>query len=187
MQNGGTGGKSPRGTSPRALAHAAGTSLPADLEAGSTTRGAVAGVTAGDNLDPERILALVVRGVAGLAQCIQAVLRRTRGCGGESRQLKDHPRAAIQFRQVEGHGRPFGGHLDLGTGSHVAAPGYGELLAIAAENDWRLRRCCSGPSGSTTKCATTGSCALAKSGSRASSGSCTWCARRATACAGEIG
>jgi hypothetical protein len=32
---------------------AAGTSLPADLDAGSTTRGAVAGVTAGDNLDPE--------------------------------------------------------------------------------------------------------------------------------------
>ena len=27
----------------------------------------------------------------------------------------------IQFRQGEGHGRPFGGHLDLGTGSYVGA------------------------------------------------------------------
>ena len=53
--------------SPGALAHAAGTSLPADLEAGSTTRGAGAGVTGGDNLDPERILALVVPRDAGLA------------------------------------------------------------------------------------------------------------------------
>src|SRR6187431_505890 len=79
---------------PGARAQTTGCSLPADLEAASTTRGAGAGVTAGDNLDPERILALVVRGGAGLAQCIQAVLLRTRGCGGESRQLKDHPRAA---------------------------------------------------------------------------------------------
>src|SRR5437660_12776345 len=39
-----------------ALAQAAGFSLPADLEAGSTTRGAGAAVTAGDNLDPECIL-----------------------------------------------------------------------------------------------------------------------------------
>src|SRR5580704_9448427 len=123
---------------PGALAQTAGFSLPADLEAGSTTRGAGAAVTAGDNLDPGCILVLVVRGGAGLTQRIQAVLRRTRGCGGESRQLKDHPRAGIQFRQGEGHGWPFGGHLDLGTGSYVGAR-YVVLLAIAAENDWRLR------------------------------------------------
>ena len=129
--------KSPR-PAPGALAHVAGFSLPADLEAGSTTRGAGAGVTVGDHLDPECILVLVVRGVAGLAQRIQAVLRRTRGCGGESRQIKDHPRAFLQFRQGEGHGRPFGGHLDLGTSSYGAR--YVVLLAIAAENDWRLSR-----------------------------------------------
>src|SRR6185436_19259703 len=74
-------------------------SLPADLDAGSTTGGAVAGVTARDHLDPECILVLEVRGFAGLAQRIEAVLRRTRGCGGESRKLEDDPGAAIQFRQ----------------------------------------------------------------------------------------
>ncbi len=113
---------------------------------------AASAVTVGDNLDPERILALVVRGGAGLAQRIQAVLRRTRGCGGESRQLEDHPRAAIQFRHAEGHGRPFGGHLDLGAGSYVGCPVSGELLAIAAENDWRLSRS-SGPPDRPTACA----------------------------------
>src|SRR4051812_31223718 len=135
-----------------------GPSLPADLEASPPTGAAAAAVTAGDNLDPECILVLVVRGVAGLTQRIQAVLRRTRGCGGKSRKLKDHPRAGIQFRQGEGHRRPFGGHLDLGTGSYVGGPGYGELLAVAAENDWRLRS--STPtSGPTARCARTGSCA----------------------------
>ena len=144
--------KSPR-TAPGALPHTDGAtclsssssnsgSIPADTYAGSATRGAVAGVTGGDNLDPEFTLVLEVRGFAGLSQCIQAVLRRTRGCGGESRQLKDHPRAGIQFRQREGHGRPFGGHLDLGTGSYVGAR-YVVLLAIAAENDRRLSRCSS--------------------------------------------
>src|SRR5262245_10635153 len=115
--------------------------LPADLEAGSTTRAAgISTGTVGDNLDPECILVLVVRGGAGLTQRIQAVLGRTRGCGGESRQLEDHPRAGIQFRQGQGHGRPFGSHLDLGTGSYVGAC-YVVLFAIAAENDWRLSRC----------------------------------------------
>src|SRR6516165_3674527 len=113
-------------------------SLPADLEARSTARAAgESTVTVGDHLDPQCILALVVRGITCFAQRIQAALLRTRGCGGESRQLKDHPRAGIQFRQGEGHGRPFGGHLDLGTGSYVGAR-YVVLLAIAAENDWRL-------------------------------------------------
>src|SRR5439155_9727354 len=129
----------------------------------------VAGVTVGDQLDPERILALVVRGVAGLTQRIQAVLRRTRGCGGESRQLEDHPRALIQFRHGEGHVRPFGGHLDLGTGSYVAR-GYGVLLAIAAENDWRLSRCCSGAAATSTTCARTGRCATSAARSAGTSG-----------------
>src|SRR5262245_16176975 len=81
--------------------HTVGFSLPADLGGGSTTRGAVAGVTGGDQLDPERIAVLVVRGIHGRAQRIQAGLLRTRGCGVESRQLEDYPRAAIQFRHRE--------------------------------------------------------------------------------------
>src|ERR1700733_12435180 len=95
--------------------------LPADLDAGSSgARAANAGAfTVGDNLDPERVLALVVRGGAGLAQRIQAVLRRTRGCSGESRQPEDPPRAAIQFAEAQCHGRPFGGHLDLGASAYV--------------------------------------------------------------------
>src|SRR5687768_14732428 len=148
-----------------------GPSLPAHLDAGSTTRGAVAGVTGGDHLHPERIRALVVRRGAGPAQRIQAVLRRTRGCSGESQHLKNHPRAAIQFRQGEGHGRPFGCHLDLGSGSYVGAPGYGELLAIAAEYDWRLRRS-SRSAESTSTCARTGSRARAGGARAGSSGSC---------------
>ena len=80
-------------------------------------------------------------------------------CGRESRQLEDHPRAGIHFRQYEGHGRPFGGHPDLGTGSYVAR-GLGVLPAVAAENDWRLRRSCTAAAGSTTSSAmTTGNCA----------------------------
>src|SRR5581483_6114015 len=48
--------------------------LPADLEAGSATRAAARAaaqnVTAGDQLDPKRTIAFVVRGGAGLAKCI---------------------------------------------------------------------------------------------------------------------
>src|SRR5580698_11366760 len=77
--------RSPR-AAPGALADTAVFNLPADLDAGSTTRAATAGVTGGDNLDPECVLVLEVRGVTGLAQVIQAVLRRTRGCGRELRK-----------------------------------------------------------------------------------------------------
>src|SRR5688500_13007855 len=97
--------------------------LPAVLEAGSSARAAANGATitvaVGDDLDPQRILVLEVRRVAALAHRIQSALLRTRGCSRESRQLEDHPRAAIHLRQGERHGRPFGGHLDLGTGSYV--------------------------------------------------------------------
>src|SRR5262245_3602422 len=115
--------------------------LPIDLDAGSTTRASgIRTVTVGDNLDPEGILVLVVRGGAGLAQRSQAVLGRTRGCGSESRQLEDHPRAGIHLRQGEGHGRPFGGNLAHGAGSYLGARDVA-LLAIAAENNGRLSRC----------------------------------------------
>src|SRR5271154_5816714 len=136
--------KSPR-PAPGALAHIAGFILPVDLEAGSATwaavRAAAKDVTAGDKLAPKRTVAFVVRGGTGLAKCIQAALLRTRRCSGESRQLEDHPRAAIQFLHVEGQGWPFGGHLDLGTRSYVGFSGDVKILAIAAENDWRPRRC----------------------------------------------
>src|SRR5580700_11369555 len=76
----------------------------ADLEAGSTTgaaaRAAAKDVTAGDKLDPKRTVAFVVRGGTGLAKRIQAALLRSRRRSGESRQLEDHPRAAIQFLHV---------------------------------------------------------------------------------------
>src|SRR5262249_23561528 len=97
--------------------------LPADLEAGSATRAvsraAAKDVTGGDKLDPKGTVALVVRGGVGFAQRIQAVLRRTRGCGGESRQLEHHPRTGIQFRHAEGEGRPFGGDLELSACPYV--------------------------------------------------------------------
>src|SRR6516165_9486256 len=145
-------------------------SLPADLEARSTARAAgESTVTVGDHLDPQCILALVVRGITGFAQRIQAALLRTRGCGGESRQLEYHPRAAVQFRQGEGHGWPFGGHLDLGTGSYVGAR-YVVLLAIAAENDWRLSSS-TGTSGSTAGTTTTCNCARTGCAGAASSAS----------------
>src|SRR5687768_1359706 len=133
-------------------------SLPADLKAGSTTRAAADGapstVAVGDHFHPQRILVLKVRRVGGRAQLIQAALLRTRGCGRESRQLEDHPRASIHFRQDEGHGWPFGGHPDLGTGSYVAC-GLRVLPAIAAEHDWRLRGC-TASAASTTRSARSG-------------------------------
>jgi hypothetical protein len=115
--------------------------LPAGLEAGSATRAvsraAAKDVTGGDKLDPKRTVAFVVRGGTGLAKCIQAALLRTRRCSGESRQLEHHPRTGIQFRHAEGQGRPFGGYLVLGARAYVGCTVGGELLAIAAENDWR--------------------------------------------------
>src|SRR5262245_43145379 len=107
--------------------------LSADLEVGSATRAAVRAaakdVAAGDKLDPQRTVALVVRSGVGLAQRIQAVLRRTRRCGGESRQLEHHPRTGIQFRHGEVQVWPFGGDLVLGARSYVGCAVRGELLA----------------------------------------------------------
>src|SRR5258708_28342993 len=118
--------------------------LPAGLEAGSATRAAVRAaakdVTGGDKFDPKRTVGFVVRGGTGLAKCIQAALLRTRRRVGESRQLEHHPRTGIQFRHAEGQGRPFGGYLVLGARSYVGCTGDREILAVAAEDDWRLRR-----------------------------------------------
>src|SRR6188768_1618497 len=64
------------GLKPGALAQTAGLRLAADLDGGSTTKADGAAVR-GDHLDPQCILVLEVRGVAGRAQRIQAALRRT--------------------------------------------------------------------------------------------------------------
>src|SRR5262245_29398905 len=117
--------------------------LLAGLDVGSATGAgglATKDVTAGDKLDPKRTVAFVVRGVGGFAQRIEAVLGRTRGCGGESRQLEDHPGAFIQFRHAEGQGRPFGGDLELTACPYVGCTADGEFLAVEAENGYGLRR-----------------------------------------------
>src|SRR5581483_5733254 len=54
--------------------------------------------------------------------------------------IENNPRALIQFLHAKGEGRPFGGHLDLGTRSYVRFSGDAKILAVAAENDWRTRR-----------------------------------------------
>src|SRR5688572_2191697 len=130
--------KSPRFKAGGLLLVEKGCYLPAGLEVGSATRAGIRSaakdVTTGDKLDPKRTVALVVRGGGGLAQRIQAVLRQTRGCGGESRQLEHHPRTGIQFRHGEVHVRPFGGYLELGARSYVGCTGDGEILAVEAEN-----------------------------------------------------
>src|SRR5690606_25190385 len=104
-----------------------------------------------DDLDPQRILALEVRGFASCAQRIEAALFRAGGCGGESRQLEDHPGATVELTQADGQLLPFGRHLDLGTGDDGGLRGCGELDAIAAQNDRRLL----GSSSSTAKAAET--------------------------------
>src|SRR5690606_39585906 len=74
-------------------------SVAADLHGGrnGARAGSAGPFAGGNNLHPERVLALVVRGGSGSAQRIEAVLRRARGRGGESRQLKDYPRALLQL------------------------------------------------------------------------------------------
>src|SRR5690349_9016151 len=118
--------------------------LPVDLNAVSRarafTRAAAQDVTGGDDLYPQRVLALVVRGGGGLAQRRQAALLHTRRCSGESRQLEHHPRTGIQFLHVDVHGWPLGCHLVLAARAHVGFPIGGEALAIAAENDRRPGR-----------------------------------------------
>src|SRR5688572_30929060 len=137
-----TAKKSPR---PRAGAVAqTGCTLTTDLKAVSWTRAAAGAaakdVTRGDDLDPKRTVALVVRGGTGVAQRVEAVHRRSRVGGGEARQLEHHPRAGIELLHVDVQRRPFGGHLVLGASSYVGFPFVGQLLAIAAENDGRPRR-----------------------------------------------
>src|SRR5688500_10343107 len=84
--------------------------LPTDLDArptasdganeAATATAGTSGTRCGwcrNELDPQRILAFVVRGGIGLAKCIQAALLRTRCRGSESRQLEDHPGAIVEL------------------------------------------------------------------------------------------
>src|SRR5580692_9368459 len=153
--------------------------LPADLEGGSTTKAEGTAVR-GDHLDPECILVLEVGGLAGLTQRIQAGLLRARGRCVEAWQLQDHPGAFVQLRQPQGHGRPFGSHLDLGTGADVGARQV-VVLAIAAEYDWRLGRGSTWAAGSSTRCATRAAGTWAWTpGSGRTSARTTYCQRTGT-------
>src|SRR5690606_10239705 len=135
------------------------TSLTADLQRGGTTQ-ADWTVVRGDHLDPQRVLVLEPGGLAGLAQGIEAALPRPLLRGRESRQLEDHPRALVQFREPESQGRPVGGEPDLGSGAHVGAARHnGVVLAVAAQDDGRLRRRATRTTGPGTRCATGGTCA----------------------------
>src|SRR3954469_11906656 len=129
--------KSPRGTR-RGLYSCGRIRLPTDLEVGSATRAAVRAaakdVTGRDQLYPQRTVVLVVRRGVGLAQCIQAVLRRTCGCRRESRQLEHHPRTGIQFRHAEGERRSFGRDLELGARAYVGCTTDRDILAVVAEH-----------------------------------------------------
>src|SRR5690606_6242910 len=134
-----------------------------------------------DELDPECVVGLVVRGDVGPAQRIQAALLRARRRRGEPRQLEDHPRATVQLAHADRQGRPFGCHLDLGTGNYVGFTGNGELLAVAADNDRRLRR--SGCAAASTTTAETAAAAAAETAAARGAGT----ARTTGHCAGAGG
>src|SRR5262249_26637569 len=144
----------------------------------AAVRAAAKDITGGDKLDPKRTVALVIRGGGGLTQRIEAVLRHTRACGGESRQLEHHPRTGIQFRHAEGQGRPFGGYLELSACSYVGCTGDGELLAAEAENGYRLRRLSDATNPCTNNRATTSGCCGSGTGRR----SCASLSNRARTC-----
>src|SRR5690606_8545333 len=100
-------------------------------------------------------------GVAGNAQCVQAVLLSSRGCGSESRQFQYYPGTFIQLPQREVHFLSFRSYRDFGTGTHVGLR-YRVVLAQTAEHDRRLG----------------GRCATAKASARGTTGSA--CARTAS-------
>src|SRR5262249_39864991 len=144
----------------------------------AAVRAAAKDITGGDKLDPKRTVALVIRGGGGLTQRIEAVLRHTRACGGESRQLEHHPRTGIQFRHAEGQGRPFGGYLELSACSYVGCTGDREILAVEAENGYRLGRLSDATNPCTNYRATTSRCRGSGTGRR----SCASLSNRAGSC-----
>src|SRR5690606_11872621 len=105
----------------------------------------------GNQLDPQRIFILVVRGGAGVAQRIKAGLLLARRGAGEARQLEHYPRTGIQLLHVDVQVWPFGAYLVLGACAYVGFPTGGELIAIAAEHHWRPGRRTISPDPTTTR------------------------------------
>src|SRR5690606_19428420 len=113
-----------------------------------------------------------------------AVLRCSLGRLRETRQLEDHPRALVQFGQAQRDVRTFRGQPDLGAGTDVRTTGHdGVVLAVAAEDDWRLGGCCAETTGARTR--GTGTCCTGTTGA---TGDCARaCGTRGAAGTGRAG
>src|SRR5690606_21120848 len=105
----------------------------------AASRAASPHVTRGDDLDPQRAVALVVRRGGGGPQRVEAVHLRARGRRREPRQLEHHPRARVELPHRNRQRLPLGNHLVLAARSHVGFALRDELLAVAAQDD-RYRR-----------------------------------------------
>ena len=89
---------------------------------------------------PDGIRALEIRRLRRLAQGIDGVLLLPGARVGETRQFEHDPGVFGHFSQTDGNFRSFGLHTDLGTGAHSALIIRDlEVLAIAAQGNWRLR------------------------------------------------
>src|SRR5690606_14595802 len=108
--------------------------------AGTATRAAPGHVTGGDDLDPKRAVALVVRRGGGGPQRVEAVHRRARGRRREPRQLEHHPGARVELPHRNRQRLPLGNHLVLAARSYVGFTLRDELLAVAAQDDRYRRR-----------------------------------------------
>src|SRR5690606_30383850 len=106
------------------------------LSRSGTATGATPGhVARGDDLDPKRAVALVVRRGGGGPQRVEAVHRRARGRRREPRQLEHHPRAGVELPHRNRQRLPLGDHLVLAARSYVGFTVRDELLAVAAQDD----------------------------------------------------
>src|SRR5690606_12386559 len=105
----------------------------------AASRAASPHVTRGDDLDPQRAVALVVRRGGGGPQRVEAVHLRARGRRREPRQLEHHPRARVELPHRNRQRLPLGNHLVLAARSYVGFAFRDELLAVAAQDD-RYRR-----------------------------------------------
>src|SRR5690606_30827610 len=111
------------------------------LSRSGTATGATPGhVARGDDLDPKRAVALVVRRGGGGPQRVEAVHRRARGRRRESRQLEHHPGARVELPHRNRQRLPLGNHLVLAARSYVGFTLRDELLAVAAQDDRYRRR-----------------------------------------------
>src|SRR5690606_6525249 len=106
----------------------------ADVHHDATAVATDAAVTGGHQLDPQRVLSLVVRGLTGNAQRGQAV-HLLPGVGfTEARDFEDHPVAFVELNGVQLHFSPLRGHLDLGVGADVGADRDADFITGAAQD-----------------------------------------------------